>query len=569
MNWSMSTPPTPPGQRLLGRGRSAVVYRAVDGDGRSFARKVFVGDRLGSLVHLVFTGATNPYTWNAHAIGAAMARRRLLNELVGYWFGDDLRIPQTFGSTFDEEALAFEIRMEVVRGVPAPLHHMFTSEAGELQRCLAHDIMRPLQQRLERAGFDGLVWQAGRSNPVAASNFLLERGQNGDPDRWVWLDLESGVPALFPINPITLFRFYIPKSFRHRGALFDDTDTDRLHSYLEEHAEALREHLGDERYNDLVCDAGELARHQREWRATGRLDNSIQAALKRGRIDREQAAFYRERPVRWYARQGKRAFAKLMEKAWKRLVRSASWLNPLRLRQPITAMLRFGTSGSYRMSLSRGLLLRRVHAWRRRGQLSAEQAKFLRGHIRSDEASAYLTDFGVHLALKPPVKVFEYFVLPALAAAGVISPLVLVVGMASSGMLARTAYTTSRTIQAYHKGEPRPWVALLVGLFPVVGNGAYPAQIVFTSAHHGEDEAVAQFLIYDIPTAIGAKIPIWGGRDTRTEHFFNRLPDLFLARRRAKVPESIGSESSNSTVVVVSSGLKTHGTSRSVAQRMD
>lgn len=564
----MTTPPPPPGQRLLGRGRSAVVYRAIGDDGRPVARKVFVGDRLGSLIHLVFTGATNPYTWNEHAIGAAMARRRILNELVGYWFGDDLRIPLTFGSRFDHDSNAYEIRMEVVRGVPAPLHHMFTSETDGLQRRLSREIMRPLQQHLERAGFDGLVWQAGRSNPVAASNFLLERHPDGRPDRWVWLDLESGVPALFPINPITLLGFYIPKSFRHGGALFDDTDTDRLHAYLDEHAEALRDRLGDERYNDLVCDAGELAQHQRQWRSTGRLKNSILAAHQRGRIDDDQAAFYRRRPIRWYARQVSRGISKLRDKVRGRLARALLWMNPTRLRQPITAICRFCTSGSYRMKLSRGLLLRRVHSWRRRGQLSAEQARFLRWHIRSDDASAYLTDFGVHLALKPPVKAFEYFVLPALAAAGVISPLMLVIGIATGGMIARTAYTTSRTIQAYHKGEPRPWVALLVGLFPIVGNGAYPAQIIVTSAKHGKDESVAQFLIYDISTSIGAKIPIWGGRDTQTEHFFNRLPDLLLARRRSEIPASVASEAPSSAVVVVSPNLGTGTASAREPQRI-
>jgi len=565
----MKTPPPPPGQRLLGRGRSAVVYRATGDDGRPVARKVFVGDRLGSLIHLFFTGATNPYTWNEHAIGAAMARRRILNELVGYWFGDDLRIPQTFGSRFDHVTNAYEIRMEVVRGVPAPLHHMFTGETDGLQRSLSRTIMRPLQQHLERAGFDGLVWQAGRSNPVAASNFLLERGADGRPDRWVWLDLESGVPALFPINPITLLRFYIPKSFRHGGALFDDTDTDRLHSYLDEHAEALRGRLGDERYNDLLCDAGELAQHQRQWRATGRFENSILAALKRGRIDEDQAAFYRRRPVRWYTRQASRALTKLRVKLRHRLTRALPWVNPVRLRQPAAALCRFCTSGSYRMKLSRGLLLRRVHSWRRRGQLSAEEAKFLRGHIRSNDASAYLTDFGVHLALKPPVKVFEYFVLPALATAGVISPLMLVIGIATGGMLARTAYTASRTIQAYHKGEPRPWIALLVGLFPVVGNGAYPAQIIVTSAKHGKDESVAQFLIYDISTALGAKIPIWGGRDTQTEHFFNRLPDLLLSRRRTVIPAPVANQTLSPAVVVVSPGMIIPVTARAEPQRID
>ena len=36
-------------------------------------------------------------------------------------------------------------------------------------------VMRPLQRRLVEAGFDGVAWQAGLGNPVAANNFMLER----------------------------------------------------------------------------------------------------------------------------------------------------------------------------------------------------------------------------------------------------------------------------------------------------------------------------------------------------------------------------------------------------------
>ena len=32
-----------------------------------------------------------------------------------------------------------------------------------------------------------------------------------------------------------------------------------------------------------------------------------------------------------------------------------------------------------------------------------------------------------------------------------------------------------------HHGQRRPWVALAVGLFPVIGNLAYPLQLLFTS----------------------------------------------------------------------------------------
>jgi len=43
--------------------------------------------------------------------------------------------------------------------------------------------MKPLQKRLIESGFDGLVWQAGKGNPVALNNFLLDNKRN-----WVWID---------------------------------------------------------------------------------------------------------------------------------------------------------------------------------------------------------------------------------------------------------------------------------------------------------------------------------------------------------------------------------------------
>ncbi|MBF2004875.1 MAG: hypothetical protein IGS49_05265, partial [Chlorogloeopsis fritschii C42_A2020_084] len=38
---------------------------------------------------------------------------------------------------------------------------------------------------------------------------------------------------------------------------------------------------------------------------------------------------------------------------------------------------------------------------------------------------------------------------------------------------------------------------------------------------HSTFVKVAQFIVYDFFTTIGARIPVWGGKDTLTEHFFN------------------------------------------------
>ena len=71
-------------------------------------------------------------------------------------------------------------------------------------------------------------------------------------------------------------------------------------------------------------------------------------------------------------------------------------------------MPRFLLSQSYRYRVAHKLVGRRIDAWERRGQLLADEAAHLRGNLESEESSAYLTDFGVHLAIKPFVKFVNY-----------------------------------------------------------------------------------------------------------------------------------------------------------------
>ena len=90
----------------------------------------------------------------------------------------------------------------------------------------------------------------------------------------------------------------------------------------------------------------------------------------------------------------------------------------------------------------------------------------------------------------------------------------------------RTLYTAGRLVQAMLARHELPWIALVVGALPVLGNFAYPVQIVYSSRE--EDDVLAQFILYDGFSLIGAKLPIWGGRNTSTEHAFNHLPDRLV-----------------------------------------
>jgi len=72
-------------------------------------------------------------------------------------------------------------------------------------------------------------------------------------------------------------------------------------------------------------------------------------------------------------------------------------------------------------------------------------------------------------------------------------------------------------------------VALVVGALPTFGNAAYPLQLLAASTRrHGE---AAPFLVHDIFSATGRRLPVWGGRDTLLEHRANAIATFFARRQ--------------------------------------
>lgn len=222
----------------IGQGRSAKVYLALSSDGKQLARKTFTGEGLSKLILFILTGSANPYTWCEPAMETAHARRIILTVLCKYWFGDKLRLPETDSWGWNDEHKAYELKAELINGRHAPLLSPLQGGDESHYTDLIDTVMKPLQAYLHDSGFDGLVWQAGKGNPVAPPNFMLEQSA-GDTRRWVWIDLESGLPALFAINPLATLFYYLPKSFKHGAWLFDHVDIDRLADYLEENRDGI------------------------------------------------------------------------------------------------------------------------------------------------------------------------------------------------------------------------------------------------------------------------------------------------------------------------------------------
>ncbi|MHC4994493.1 MAG: hypothetical protein ACYTGQ_05505, partial [Planctomycetota bacterium] len=92
-----------PTERYVGQGRSGSVYLQLDETGRPVVRKVFGGDTASKLVLLALTGGPNPYVWSEDVIRMSECRRRILSELVAFWFADELRLPETHGTSFSED----------------------------------------------------------------------------------------------------------------------------------------------------------------------------------------------------------------------------------------------------------------------------------------------------------------------------------------------------------------------------------------------------------------------------------------------------------------------------------
>jgi hypothetical protein len=509
---------------ILGVGRAAIVFKSTDETGHVTARKVFTSTALTRLVQSVFLGSPNPYAWCEHAVQAAILRRRILAPLVDTWTGGRMRVAAGLNVDWSREHQAWQLHTEFSPGRPPALHHPLcpdgAGEVEELQRW-----MRRLAWHLRSAGFDGQVWQAGLGNPVALANFLLEEDSSGKRT-WAWIDLESGVPALFPAHLPSLWRFYLPRAIRYGRPLFDDVNVVRLEAWLKAQRPQLVRELGPATVEGIERDVAALGYHQDAWRSMPRLTRSVRSQLAKDRITPAQARSYERAPLRWYTREAWRAARGLTRHAKHELAKLGRALARVPWGKCARGLANFLSSHRYRTTLAERFVDSRLTLWRKRGQLSQTQAERLRNQLGREESSVYLADFGVHLAIKPFVKSTEYLLCPALYAAGVIDAVTLSLVWMSGGSVGRTAYTAGRMIQNLLRGRELPWTALWVGLFPVLGNLAFPLQIVRSGRE--DEDTIARFLLYDGCSVIGRRIPIWGGPDTLTEHWINHWPDRLV-----------------------------------------
>ncbi len=502
-------------RQYIGSGRSANVYLSCI-NGREVASKVFTGEKISKIILFILTGSANPYTWCELAVRCAIARRKVLAMLCEHWFGSRLSLPNVYDYRWNLEHKAYEIDMEFVAGTHAPLLSPLREHQLDAVRELRREVMNPLQEKLLQSGFDGTVWQAGKGNPVAESNFMILDDAGGH--RWVWIDLESGLPALFALNPLSTLFYYIPMCLKHRRWLFDDVDCEKLKSYVNQHCVSWPADRQDRIQSAIV----DLQESQDGWKGISRHRASLHYATTQGHISDAQEQYFLHRPIRWFAVSVSRGLASAIAGASNYILKSLSAIWNFNYQKLSRRIVNYASNSYYRWGVIRWFVKREIMLWQSRGFLDPEEKAALLTELHNDEISAYLSDFSIHIGVKPFIKAFMWGILPLMIATGAVGLGTAALIILWTGSAVRTVYTLWRIATSILRARPHyPWVALSVGIIPMLGNLAYPMEILYQSA--GRGNVLGKFMACAFSARMGAGIPVWGGRDTATEHFFNRL----------------------------------------------
>jgi hypothetical protein len=578
--------------RTLGRGRGARVDLVRDrGSNRLIAEKVFgFGRGLSSLItntlYRLCYQVPFPYRATASAVWAAYYRRKVLRLLTEYWFGVPC-VADALYVRWDAESKAFVLGTEYIAGRGPRLS---SPDPYLLQRWLGGRSLPPrpiddmatlvafmdrLRSHLRESGLTGAQWQVDRRTLVATANCLH------DGDKWVVVDLESGVPA------VTMPQYLLQGLRMGRLPLFDDTDFATLWLYVERHEEALSQRLGPDRLRDFRHVIKELEAHERLWK-TGEIAllreprrwmrpedrthirrQALDRWLQEGRISPEAARRMAASTLRFL---GHWAFGAIV--GWARhgtqFVRNrdyrvaviaphvTAWLLAGRLhadtgaallRNPrllLLGMLALSTmvpapivrffrdaeyrtvtlrqayrmlvDGDYQLSLAKQFISRRVEAWESAQRLTPAESEKLRHAMATPSAQEYVRGVGVHLALKACLP--SLLLDPLFVGAAVTMGSLYPLAPLFIRSLAITTYTVTRWIK---RPDLRFGAAFAVGLVPKLGILAYPSQL-FTV--HPE---LAAFLLRDCASRLGERLPIYGGRHTLTEYGCVRSTDILLS----------------------------------------
>jgi hypothetical protein len=187
------------------------------------------------------------------------------------------------------------------------------------------------------------------------------------------------------------------------------------------------------------------------------------------------------------------------------------WLvDPVYRKHRQTRMFLFCVSGPFQSEIGRLFIRARIESWRNEERLTATEAASLHAQLASPAVDEYVRGFGLHVGLKlllPVVMSLKVGGAAASVASG--NPFYFLFMLMLVPML-RTAVTLWRKV-----ATRRPMAdyrdALAVGILPVVGSLAFPVQM------YSRFPSLSIFLLRDFASRVGRWLPIYGGKDSRTE----------------------------------------------------
>ncbi len=538
----------------LGSGHAGKVYKVVDPkSGKLYAEKVRDSTPFAKRIYLLAFQAPPPDR-NEHAVITAKLTRNLLKIILERWHNEDPGIPliaDAVGIKYSEEERAYSLITEFIEGRgPIP----GTYEIFELMEC-----MDTLSEKLFEAGLYGPAWQTDKSNMTSTANFKLNKKDN----RWYWIDTEPGMIAIRLARKKRYIKAAKKAGF---GPLFADIDFEKLRNYVKreriEGLEGLIDDLEREMKEwkrseiSLFRDGGFDKNKVREWYVEAwtkerYLSNNTQKLLKKSTL-----AFY------LYLVFGHltslalndRYKSKIIEEKFKDLEEEEivpkgyrkhvianyilSALSPKVIHHYIMdkGFRKYVNKGfrsrEHRKQIAYDFNDRGLEEWEKLGRISAEEANDNRKTLKENPVlDVYMAGFGAHLLLK------------GATLAGDIAAIANVLG--TSGLMFLKPLTIEYLL---HKGLPWPFNALfplLIG--PIlrviyvgysalrcklerrkvphktaaivsfgkfgVGTMAFPAQMAFSGR---------KFTLQYLLSKLGKKIPIFGGQDSRIEHWFIR-----------------------------------------------
>lgn len=269
-------------------------------DGRrvTCVEKVFAPGRLTRTIYRLSFQSPFAYQSNRNAILTCFYRRRVAAAVLA---GSDIdaSIASPLYVRFDETDRAWVLAAQWIdgRGIkPAAsdasrLRRRFIAGDQKSQLDAPQDeidqlveTMRQLETMLGDCGLVGSGWQVAPRALVSTAN-LLRTG-----NRYTIIDLESGIPA------VLVPRYLIAGVCQAALPPFDDLETDKLRTWIEQNERLLTFRIGLDALHRLCADSDKLIEHSTLWK------------------DSELALF--RRPWRLLTRRGSRAYQQECIRRW-------------------------------------------------------------------------------------------------------------------------------------------------------------------------------------------------------------------------------------------------------------